>query len=210
MNHFTLYQEDLPDNFNLKGDIAIDTETMGLDLFRDRLCLLQISNGDGNAYLVQFQNQKYHAPNLTKLILNQDIVKIFHFARFDLSVISYYLKIPLDDIKNIFCTKIGSKLTRTYTDRHGLKDLCRELLDINLSKQEQSSNWGSKNLTKQQEKYAANDVLYLHRIRDIIKSELQKLNRQKIADRLFNFLPTICQLDILGWSNSDIFSHNSS
>jgi ribonuclease D len=194
----------LPDNFNIEGDLAIDTETMGLNLQRDRLCLLQISNGDGNAYLVNFIDKNYNAINLKKLLLDQDRCKIFHFARFDLAAIKKYLEI---DVENIFCTKIASKLVRTYTDSHGLKELCRELISVQISKQQQSSYWGSKEITEEQKEYAAKDVLYLHQIRSILKTMLLAENRLDIAEQIFKFLPVRANLDLVGWDGIDIFMH---
>ncbi|MFV9897542.1 ribonuclease D, partial [Rickettsia conorii] len=180
-----IYQNDLPNNFELEGDLAIDTETMGLSLHRDKLCLLQFSNGNGEAHLVHFTNQDYTAPNLKALLLDKTRCKIFHFARFDLASIKKYLSI---DLENIFCTKISSKLVRTYTDSHGLKDLCRELLNINISKQQQSSYWGADNLSSEQKEYAAKDVLYLHQLKDILQKMLLKENRYELAQDIFRFL----------------------
>jgi ribonuclease D len=180
---------------------------MGLDLARDRLCVLQFSNGDGNAYLVHFIDKNYSAPNLKKLLLDDSREKIFHFARFDLAAIKKYLE---TDLTNIFCTKIASKLIRTYTDYHGLKELCRELLDINLSKQQQSSYWGCSNLSKHQREYAARDVIYLHSLRNILLERLNFEGRSEIAKKLFQFLPVRAELDLIGWNNADIFSHNNS
>ena len=178
---------------------------MGLDLARDRLCVVQLSTGDERAYLVQFVDQKYHAPNLRKLLLDGSRQKIFHFARFDLAAIKQYLKI---DLTNIFCTKIASKLTRTYTDHHGLKELCRELLDVNISKQQQSSYWGSATLSQEQQEYAARDVVYLHALRDILSNRLIALDRFEVAKQLFHFLPVRASLDLIGWNNIDIFAHH--
>jgi ribonuclease D len=189
----------------LPGDIAIDTETMGLDLNRDRLCLLQISNGDGEAYLVQFSKDNYDAPNLKNLLLDKNREKIFHFARFDLAVIKKYLEIELS---NVFCTKIASILVRTYTEHHGLKDLCKELLGINISKQQQSSSWGTLQLSEEQKEYAAKDVIYLHSLKEILTSMLIAENRNDIAYKLFDFLPTRANLDLMGWNEIDIFSHS--
>jgi ribonuclease D len=189
----------------LPGDIAIDTETMGLDLNRDRLCLLQISNGDGEAYLVQFPKDNYDAPNLKNLLLDKNREKIFHFARFDLAVIKKYLEIELS---NVFCTKIASILVRTYTEHHGLKDLCKELLGINISKQQQSSYWGTLQLSEEQKEYAAKDVIYLHSLKEILTSMLIAENRNDIAYKLFDFLPTRANLDLMGWNEIDIFSHS--
>lgn len=201
----TVYKNDLPNDFILSGDLAIDTETMGLNFHRDRLCVMQISNGDGDSYLVQFVDGKYHAPNLQKLLSNKDSVKIFHYARFDVAVIKKYLNV---DLKNIFCTKIASKLVRTYTDHHGLKDLCRELLNINISKQQQSSNWSAQELSEDQQEYAAKDVVYLHNLRDILVKRLIELDRNKIAQKMFEFLPTRVELDLIGWNDIDLFAHS--
>lgn len=197
----------MPSDFHLPGDIAIDTETMGLDLSRDRLCLIQISNGDGDAYLVQFDKKNYNAPNLKKMLLDENRGKIFHFARFDLAAIKKYLGIELS---NVFCTKIASKLVRTYTENHGLKDLCRELLGISISKQQQSSYWGAEKLTEDQKEYAAKDVVFLHSLRAILLEMLITENRNEIAHKLFEFLPTRVNLDLMGWNEVDIFSYNSS
>jgi ribonuclease D len=177
---------------------------MGLQLNRDKLCLLQMSNGDGDAYLVQFINKMYEAPNLVKLLTDKNRCKIFHFARFDLAAIKKYLKA---DLENIFCTKVASKLVRTYTDSHGLKELCRELLGIQISKQQQSSYWGNQVLSKDQQEYAAKDVLYLHKIRDILAEMLVTEGRMDIARQIFEFLPTRSNLDLLGWQDIDIFMH---
>lgn len=198
-----LYKNDLPDNFKINGSIAIDTETMGLNIHRDRLCVLQFSNGDGNAYLVQFEQGRYDAPNLKKLLSDNSIEKIFHFARFDLAVIKFYLNI---EIKNIYCTKIASKLVRTYTDAHGLKTLCDELLNIDLSKKQQSSNWGSEKLTEKQISYAASDVLHLHKIQEKLNIMLERENRLEIFKQSMQFLPTRAKLDIANFTY-DIFAH---
>ncbi|QWB86585.1 Ribonuclease D [Rickettsia parkeri] len=199
-----IYQNDLPNNFKLEGDLAIDTETMGLNLHRDKLCLLQFSNGNGEAHLVHFTNQDYTAPNVKALLLDKTRCKIFHCARFDLASIKKYLSI---DLENIFCTKISSKLVRTYTDSHGLKDLCRELLNINISKQQQSSYWGADNLSSEQKEYAAKDVLYLHQLKDILQKMLLKENRYELAQDIFRFLPIRANLDLIGWNEIDIFMH---
>ncbi|WP_375319510.1 ribonuclease D [Candidatus Tisiphia endosymbiont of Oplodontha viridula] len=199
-----VFHNDLPENFNIVGDLAIDTETMGLKVHRDRLCLLQMSNGDGNAYLVNFIDKNYAAPNLKKLLLDKNRCKIFHYARFDLAAIKKYLEI---DLENIFCTKISSKLVRTYTDSHGLKDLCRELLSVQISKQQQSSYWGRNELTEEQKEYAAKDVLYLHQLRAILQERLDVENRLDIAEQIFKFLPTRANLDMIGWNDIDIFMH---
>ncbi len=165
-----------------------------------------MSNGDGDSSLVQFDNTDYRAPNLKKMLLDENRGKIFHYARFDLAVIKKYLEI---DLTNIFCTKIASKLVRTYTDRHGLKDLCKELLNLNISKQCQSSHWGANELSNDQKEYAAKDVIYLHSLRAILIERLIELNRNKIAHEIFDFLPTRANLDLIGWNNIDIFSHSS-
>ncbi|WP_341756019.1 ribonuclease H-like domain-containing protein [Candidatus Tisiphia endosymbiont of Ptychoptera albimana] len=199
-----VFQNDLPEDFNIAGDLAIDTETMGLNLHRDRLCLLQLSNGDGKAYLVNFIDKNYAAPNLKKLLLDKNRCKIFHYARFDLAAIRKYLGI---DLENIFCTKISSKLVRTYTDAHGLKDLCRELLSVQISKQQQSSYWGRVDLTAEQKEYAAKDVLYLHQLRATLQDMLLAENRLDIAKQIFKFLPIRANLDLVGWNDIDIFMH---
>ncbi|MGX6960881.1 MAG: ribonuclease D [Rickettsia endosymbiont of Pentastiridius leporinus] len=199
-----IYQNDLPNDFELEGDLAIDTETMGLNLLRDKLCLLQFSNGNGDAHLVHFTNQDYNAFNLKALLTDKTRCKIFHFARFDLAAIKKYLGINLE---NIFCTKISSKLVRTYTESHGLKDLCRELLGVNISKQQQSSYWGAENLLPEQKEYAAKDVLYLHQLREILQKMLIRENRLEFAQECFKFLPTRANLDLIGWNDIDIFMH---
>ena len=195
---------DLPPNLDLGTVVAIDSETMGLKPHRDRLCLIQLSSGDGNAHLVKFEQQNYNAPNLVKLLENSDITKIFHYARFDVAVINKYLQAQID---SIYCTKIASKLVRTYTDKHGLKDLCKELLRLDLSKQQQSSDWGAKDLTEEQKIYAASDVLYLHKIKEILDQRLLREGRNELADFCFKFLQTRASLDLIGFENEDIFSH---
>ena len=199
-----LYKGDLPSGLNLGPVVAIDSETMGLKPQRDRLCLIQLSSGDGNAHLVQFERCNYTAPNLVKLLEDPDITKVFHYARFDVAIIKKYLKVQTN---SIYCTKIASKLVRTYTDKHGLKDLCKELLDLDLSKQQQSSDWGAKNLTEEQKKYAASDVLYLHRIKEILDQRLLREEREELAAFCFEFLQTRASLDLIGFENEDIFSH---
>lgn len=184
--------------------MAIDTETMGLNLLRDKLCLLQFSNGDGNAHLVNFINKNYNAPNLKTLLSDKSRCKIFHFARFDLASIKQYLQI---DLENIFCTKIASKLVRTYTESHGLKDLCRELISVQISKQQQSSYWGSEQLTNEQKEYAAKDVIYLHRLMEVLQKMLLAEGRLDIAEKIFKFLPVRAELDLQGWNDIDIFMH---
>jgi ribonuclease D len=198
------YENDIPANLTLRGDIAIDTETMGLNIARDRLCLMQMSDEAGNVHLVRFAINNYEAPNLKALLSNKSIVKIFHFARFDVAAINYYLNIKL---VNIFCTKIASKLIRTYTDSHGLKELCRELLGVQLSKQQQSSDWGAQALSHEQKDYAAKDVIYLHKLRDLLTANLIRENRWDLFKRCIDFLPTIVELDLSGWNENSIFSH---
>ena len=199
-----LYRGDLPSGLNLGPVVAIDSETMGLKPQRDRLCLIQLSSGDGNAHLVQFERCNYTAPNLVKLLEDPDITKVFHYARFDVAIIKKYLKVRTT---SIYCTKIASKLVRTYTDKHGLKDLCKELLNLDLSKQQQSSDWGAKNLTEEQKTYAASDVLYLHKIKEILDQRLLREERDKLANFCFEFLQTRANLDLIGFENEDIFSH---
>ena len=198
-----LHKNDLPSDINFGAEIAIDTETMGLNINRDRLCLIQISAGDGDAHLVQFEQNNYAAPNLKKLLSDDKILKIFHFARFDIAVIKRYLGINL---KNIYCTKIASKLIRTYTDAHGLKSLCDELLGVEISKKQQSSYWGNKEISKQQIDYAASDVLHLHKIRIKLDEMLKRENRYEDFQQCLEFLPTRAKLDIEGFT-ADIFAH---
>jgi ribonuclease D len=201
-----LYQGDLPNNFEFTSSIAVDTETMGLKHQRDRLCLVQLSNGDGNAHLIQLGSDfGYKAKNIKALMKNKKIVKIFHYARFDLGVIKKYLGIMPS---NVYCTKIASKIARTYSDKHGLRELCKELLGIEISKQQQSSYWGAKNLSKNQLKYAANDVLHLHQIKNELEIILEKEKRSHLINKTLKFLPFRVQLDLLGWENIDIFSHS--
>lgn len=194
----------MPNDFVLSGDLAIDTEAMGLNNRRDRLCVLQFSNGDGNAHLVQFEKGTYDAPNLKRLLSDTSTTKIFHFARFDVAIIKHYLGV---DIEPVFCTKIASKLCRTYTDSHGLKELCREVLSVNVSKQQQSSDWGADELTKEQKDYAASDVLYLHKLRNKLTGMLEREGRLELAQKCFNFLPARVELDLAGWPEMDIFQH---
>jgi len=199
-----LHKNDLPSNTNFSGSIAIDTETMGLNITRDRLCLAQISAGDGNAHLVQFEAGKYEAPNLKKLLSDDKILKIFHFARFDLMALQYYLGV---EIENIYCTKIASRLTRTYTDSHGLKSLCEELLGVELSKKQQTSYWGNLEISEKQKEYAAADVLHLHRLKVKLDEMLKRENRTEIFEACLKFLPARAKLDLQGFINLDIFAH---
>ena len=200
-----LYKNDLKDNISFGNIIAIDTEAMGLDPARDRLCLIQLYDGKGDCHMVQFENDHQSSPNLVKLLVDQNIQKIFHYARFDMAALKHALKI---DVKNIYCTKIASKIARTYTNNHGLKDLCKELLNIEISKKQQSSDWGNVSLSKDQIVYAANDVIHLHEIKNKLDSILIRENRQPLVDACINFLPTRVELDLRGWEN-DIFSHSS-
>ena len=200
----TLHRHDLPDGLTFEKSIAVDTETQGLSLVRDKLCLVQLSSGDGTAHIVQMDRASYDAPNLKAVLGDPSIEKIFHFARFDVAVIKRDLGV---DMTPVFCTKIASGLVRTYTDRHGLKDLCKELLSVDLSKQQQSSDWASDELTKAQLDYAASDVLYLHQLRNILTARLIREDRLDIARNCFDFLQTRCALDLLGWEGVDIFSH---
>ena len=200
----TLHKGDLPADIDFGSAVAVDTETQGLSLVRDKLCLVQLSAGDGDAHIVQVNRQTFDCPNLKALLSNPEVEKIFHFARFDVAMIARDLGINMTPI---FCTKIASGLVRTYTDRHGLKDLCRELLGVDLSKQQQSSDWAADELTKAQLNYAASDVLYLHQLRNILSARLYRENRFDIARACFDFLPTRAALDLAGWNDVDIFSH---
>ncbi len=199
-----LHDGDLPDGLSWGGAVAIDTETMGLNPHRDRLCLVQLSAGDGTCHIVQFRDGDYRAPHLKRLLADPDIVKLFHFARFDLAVIKAYLGVLAEPV---YCTKIASRLVRTFTDRHGLKDLCKDLLGIELSKQQQMSDWGAPDLTPEQLKYAAADVLHLHALRDRLESLLAREGRLALAEGCFRFLPTRALLDLGGWNDPDILSH---
>jgi ribonuclease D len=201
----TLHKGDLPNTVKFSGSVAVDTETMGLNPNRDRLCLVQLSSGDGNAHLVQIAKGQNKAPNLKKIFEDQKLIKIFHYARFDVAVLKKYLSV---DVAPSYCTKIASKLVRTYTDRHGLKDLTRELLDVDISKQQQSSNWGAEKLSSAQLEYAASDVYYLHKMMDKLNQMLETSERSKIAQECFDFIPTRCNLDLKGWENVDIFAHS--
>lgn len=200
-----LHKGDLPDLDLYSGDVAIDTETMGLRPARDRLCLVQLSPGDGSADLVQIAPGQTSAPNIEALLRDGDKQKLYHFGRFDIAVL--YNAFGALSLNN-YCTKIGSKLTRTYTDRHGLKDLCREMLGVEISKQQQSSDWGADELSEAQQAYAASDVLYLHRLRSELETRLERENRQAFATACFAFLPTRAMLDLAGWEDHDIFSHS--
>ncbi len=200
-----LHRGDLPDLSRYKDSVAIDTETLGLNPHRDRLCVVQLSNGDGTADVVQIPAGHKDAPNLKKLLGDSKVTKIFHFARFDLAVLSNAFGVMP---ASVYCTKIVSKLVRTYTDRHGLKDLVREVLNIDLSKQQQSSDWGAVTLTDAQLSYAASDVLHLHALREKLDAMLVREGREGLAKACFEFLPTRAKLDLGGWDNDDIFAHS--
>ena len=208
-NNIIVHQGDLPDGVCFNDSVAIDTEAMGLLHARDRLCVVQLFSGhDADPiHLVQIPNTPHHqAPNLVKLLLDNNITKLFHYARFDVSILMYTFNI---DIENIFCTKIASRLCRTYTGKHSLKDLCKDFVGIELSKEEQTSDWGAENLTELQQQYAAKDVLYLHKIKDALQLMLERENRVKMAQACFDFLPTRAKLDHLAGDQFDIFSHKS-
>lgn len=202
-----LHQNDLPDDLAFGSSVAIDTETMGLNLVRDRLCLVQLSFGDGDAHLVRFPvGSDYQAPNLRRLLSDPAITKIFHFGRFDIASIEAYMGISCAPV---YCTKIASRLVRTFTDRHSLKELCKEILGVELSKQQQSSDWGAATLSEDQQLYAANDVLYLHRLKEQLDVMLTREGRMDLAEACFAFLPARAKLDLAGWPEVDIFAHNS-
>ena len=199
-----LYKGDLPSGLELGPSVAVDTETLGLVPRRDKLCLVQLSSGDGNAHLVQLDRTTYDAPNLKALFTDPAVTKIFHYARFDVAVIKYYLGV---DTAPLYCTKIASKLTRTYTDRHGLKDLVKELLGIELNKQQQSSDWGAHMLSDSQKQYAAQDVVYLHELKARLDQMLSREGREAVARACFDFIPTRAALDLSGWTEEDVFAH---
>jgi ribonuclease D len=200
------HKNDLPDLGNYAVDaVAIDTETLGLNPHRDRLCVVQISPGDGTADVIQIAPGQREAPNLVSLLANSNIAKLFHFGRFDIAVLYHAFGVMAEPV---FCTKIASRLTRTYTDRHGLKDICAELLGVNLSKIQQSSDWGADQLTPEQLEYAASDVLYLHRLREVLSARLAREGRTAEANACFRFLPTRAKLDLMGWAEEDIFAHS--
>ena len=200
----TLHQNDLPAGIDFGGSVAVDTETMGLSLTRDQLCLVQLSAGDGDAHLVQMDRAHYDCPRLKALLADAGVQKIFHFARFDLAMLQRYLGVVAAPV---FCTKIASKLVRTYTDRHGLKELVRELLGKDMSKAQQSSDWGAPVLSQAQQAYAASDVLYLHELRDRLGEMLEREGRMALAQACFDFLPHRAALDLAGWADNDIFAH---
>ncbi|MEM5520907.1 ribonuclease D [Sulfitobacter sp. AS59] len=199
-----VHQNDLPDGLDLGAIVAIDCETMGLHPHRDRLCVVQLSGGDGRAHLVQIAKDQTTAPNLCALLENPDVLKLFHFGRFDIAAMLNRFGAKAAPV---YCTKIASRLVRTYTDRHGLAKLCQELLSVDISKQQQSSDWGAEKLTKAQIDYAASDVLHLHKLRDALNVMLLREDRMDIAQACFDFLPTRAQLDLAGWPDTDIFAH---
>jgi ribonuclease D len=201
----TVHLNDLPPDVSFGSAVAIDTETMGLNPHRDRLCVVQLSAGDGNAHLVQFAKGRYDAPNLKALLENPDVLKLFHYGRFDIAMLRRYLGA---DTRPVYCTKIAAKLVRTFTDRHGLKDLCRELLGVELSKQQQTSDWGQEVLTPEQMNYAASDVLHLHGLKAKLDALLKREGRTGLAQACFDFLPYRAELDLKGWlDETDVFKH---
>ena len=199
------YKGDLPAGIDFGDAVAVDTETLGLSLTRDMLCVVQLSSGDGDAHVVQMDRSSYDCPNLKALLSDPKVEKILHFARFDVAMVEKYLGVTLAPV---FCPKIASKLCRTYTDRHGLKDVTRELLGINMDKQQQSSDWGADELSQAQLEYAASDVLHLHALRDRLTAMLERENRMELARFCFDFLPTRARLDLAGWPETDIFAHS--
>lgn len=210
MNKIELHYNDLPSTLNLVGDIAIDTEAMGLNIHRDRLCLVQICDENGSVHLVQFKKNSngvldYLAPNLRALILDKNRQKIFHYGRFDIAILTHYLNLPV--IENVFCTKIASKFARTYTEYHGLKTIVNELCGVEMKKEYGSSNWSAEELTHDQKRYAANDVIYLHKLRDKLLEMLFDLNRVEIVKEYCKFLPQICKADLLGFTAELMFVH---
>ena len=202
-NH--VHKGDLPSDVDLGDVVAVDSETMGLIPHRDALCVVQLSAGDGDAHLVQLDRETYHAPNLKQVLTDPNVLKIFHFARFDIAAFQHWLGI---ETTPVYCTKIASRLCRTYTDRHGLKDITRELLGVDLSKQQQSSDWGAETLSEAQIQYAASDVLYLHALREKLEAMLAREGRAELAAACFDFLPARAALDLEGWPEIDIFAHS--
>jgi ribonuclease D len=199
-----LHRDDLPAGVEFGSAVAIDTEAMGLNPLRDRLCVVQLSAGDGDAHLVQFAAGCYDAPNLRRLFTDPAVTKLFHFARFDIAIIHHYLRVMPQPL---YCTKIASRLARTFTDRHGLRDLCKDLLGIDLKKEQQSSDWGAPSLTEEQQRYAASDVLHLHALRARLDEMLARERRSELAHSCFEFLPARALLDLAGWAEQDIFAH---
>lgn len=202
-NH--LHKGDLPDGLDLGSAIAVDTETLGLSLVRDPLCVVQLSSGDGDAHIVQLDRSTYDAPNLKRVLADPARVKLFHFARFDLAMLKRHLGVTATPL---YCTRTASRLVRTFTDRHGLKDICRELLGVDISKQQQSSDWGAEKLSEAQLAYAATDVLHLHALRDELDRMLAREGRMELAESCFAFLPVRAELDLRGWADEDIFAHS--
>lgn len=200
----TLHKGDLPNGLKLVGDIAVDTETTGLHPYRDRLCLVQLSDESGAIHLVQLSDGVYDCPNLKGLLTDTTRVKLFHFARFDVAMLKRYLSV---DVAPVYCTKIASRLVRTYTDQHGLKNICKELLGVDMSKQQQSSDWAIETLSQDQINYAASDVLYLHQLRDTLNMMLVREGRMQLAEQCMAFLTTRAALDLQGWGEVDIFAH---
>ncbi|MEM1374507.1 MAG: ribonuclease D [Pseudomonadota bacterium] len=201
----TLHKRDLPDGLDLGPMVAIDCETMGLNPHRDRLCLVQMSGGDGNAHLVQIEQRQTEAPNLAAMLRDPTVLKIFHFGRFDIAAMFHAfgaLAAP------VYCTKIASRLVRTYTDRHGLKNLTQELIGVDISKQQQMSDWGTESLSEAQMEYAASDVLHLHALKSALDARLEREGRMKVAQACFDFLPMRAKLDLMGWPETDIFAHS--
>lgn len=201
---YRLHIDDLPDDFVPNDVVAVDTETMGLDHARDRLCLVQLSNGDGKAEIVQLKSNSTSAPNLVKILTDEKVVKLFHFARFDLAALMNRLGVMASPV---YCTKIASRLTRTYTNQHGLKALLLDCLELELSKERQSSDWGAESLTDEQLVYAASDVLHLHHVKQVLDQRLAREDREDLAKACFEFLPTRARLDLEGWASQDIFAH---
>jgi ribonuclease D len=199
-----IFTNDLPDNLDLGSEIAIDTEAMGLKFKRDRLCLVQIADEKGNIYILQIKKNQNEAPNLSKILSDKNVLKIFHFARFDVGVLFKSLNVMT---QSIYCTKIASKIARTYTQNHGLKALVKEVLGVDISKEQQSSYWGKDQLSEEQILYASNDVLYLHKIKDYLNNILVREDRLRVFERTCDFLAIRCELDNLGWEDQDIFSH---
>ena len=200
-----VYARDLPDGLDLGPEVAIDCETMGLHPHRDRLCVVQLSGGDGKAHLVQVEKGQTTAPNLERLLASPNVLKLFHFGRFDIAVLYHTFGVLTAPV---YCTKIASRLVRTYTDRHGLKVLLQEFLSVDISKQQQSSDWGSETLSQAQVDYAASDVLYLHKLRDALQQMLEREGRADVEQTCFDFLPTRARLDLMGWPDTDIFAHS--
>lgn len=203
MSH-SVYKRDLPDGLDLGPVVAIDCETMGLHPHRDRLCVVQLSGGDGTAHLVQIEKGQTSAPNLERLLADPEVLKLFHFGRFDIAALLNTFGVLTAPV---YCTKIASRLVRTYTDRHGLKVLLQELLGVDISKQQQSSDWGADTLSQAQVEYAASDVLYLHKLREALQAMLEREGRAELAQSCFDFLPTRARLDLVGWPDTDIFAH---